>query len=81
MASRGLYPIFWPALSPDLNPIEDLWNKMKDYLEQICPEIHRSYPKLRAAVTEAWKALAYKDILNLIRSMLQRCQAVIDAEG
>ena len=81
MASRGLHPIFWPALSPDLNPIEDLWNKMKDILEQICPEIHRFYPKLKAAVKEAWEALAHEDILDLIRSMPQRCQAVIDAEG
>ena len=23
MASKGLYPIFWTANSPDLNPIED----------------------------------------------------------
>ncbi len=53
IANRGLYPIFWPALSLDLNPIKDLWNKIKDYLEQICPKIHRSYLKLRAAVTEA----------------------------
>lgn len=72
---------FWPANSPDLNPIETLWNKIKDYIEGRYPEIHRSYPKLRAAVVEAWNAVAHKDILDLIRSMPERCKAVIDAEG
>jgi transposase len=27
---RGIYPMFWPAFSLDLNPIEAVWNKMKD---------------------------------------------------
>jgi transposase len=29
---RGIYPIFWPAYSPDLNPIETFLDKMKDYI-------------------------------------------------
>jgi len=27
---RGIHVIRWPAFSPDLNPIETVWNKMKD---------------------------------------------------
>jgi hypothetical protein len=30
---RGIYPIFWPPFSPDFNPIETVWNVMKDYCE------------------------------------------------
>jgi transposase len=81
IANKGLHPIFWPANSPDLNPIETLWDKIKDYIGEKHPDIHRSYPKLRAAIVEAWESIAHEDILDLIRSMPERCQAVIDAEG
>jgi transposase len=81
MAERGLVPIFWPALSPDLNPIETLWDRIKDIIEEKDPEIHRSYPKLRAAIIEAWNSITDEEVRDLIRSMHDRCQAVIDAEG
>jgi transposase len=32
LRERGIYPIFWPEFLPDLNPIETVWNKMKDYI-------------------------------------------------
>jgi hypothetical protein len=64
-----------------LNLIEDIWEKMKDYIEEKYLEIHRSYSKLRVVVLEAWEAIAYADVLDLIRSMPARCKAVIDAGG
>jgi transposase len=30
----GIYPIFWPAFSPDLNPTETAWDRMKDDIER-----------------------------------------------
>jgi transposase len=81
MRNMGLVPIFWPALSPDLNPIETLWNRIKDIIEEKDPEIHRSYPKLRRAIIEAWETITDEEIRDLIRTMPARCQAVIDADG
>jgi ketohexokinase/beta-glucosidase len=78
---RGISPIFWPANSPDLNPIETIWDYMKDYIEEKYPEIHKSYPRLREAVAEAWNAVTNEVVRELIRSMPARCQAVIDAQG
>lgn len=72
---------FWPANSLDLNPIETLWDRMKDYIKEKYPEIHRSYPKLRAAVAEAWNAITDEDIRELVKSMPARCKAVIEAKG
>jgi hypothetical protein len=40
----------WPPLSPDLNPIETLWNDMKDYIQEHYPRVYSSYKRLRTAV-------------------------------
>jgi transposase len=81
LASIGIYPIFWPAFSPDLNPIETIWNDMKEYIQVQYPKYHRSYKRLRAAVQEAWESITIERIRELIREMPERCQAVIDARG
>jgi ketohexokinase/beta-glucosidase len=81
MARWGIRPIFWPANSPDLNPIETVWDWIKDYVQEKYPEVQRSYPRLREAVTEAWNSITNEQIRELIGTMHERCQAVIDAHG
>jgi len=56
LQERGIPTIFWPAFSPDLNPIEIVWNKMKDYIALNFPE-KLSYDQLRAAVKESWEEI------------------------
>ncbi len=80
MTERGIYPIFWPAFSPDLNPIETIWNRMKDWLAKHYPE-KMSYDQLRVAVKAAWEAIPDEEMADLVREMGERCQAVIDAQG
>jgi len=53
---------------------------MKDYLETIFPE-QMTYPQLRKAVQEAWDSITVDQLNELIDSMHDRCQAVIDADG
>jgi transposase len=49
LRERGIHPMFWPSLSPDLNPIEAVWNKMRDWMEAHHPDLpaskQRSYCK------------------------------------
>jgi hypothetical protein len=79
---RGIELIFWPAFSPDLNPIEMCWNWMKDYIEDKWGlEEKPSYDRLRRYVKEAWDALPNEYWKELLASMPARCQAVIDANG
>ena len=77
----NLVPILWPANSPDLNPIETLWNWIKDYIQVKYGTIHRSYPELQVQVLEAWNSIIDEQVKELIKTMRKRCQAVIDAQG
>ncbi len=79
---HGIIPIFWPPYSPDLSPIETLWNRLKTIMEQEDPEVHRNYTRLRAAIIRAWDTITDAEVQYLIRStMRERCQAVINANG
>ncbi|KAH9203522.1 hypothetical protein DL95DRAFT_472305 [Leptodontidium sp. 2 PMI_412] len=42
MADRGIVPIFHYPFSPDLSPIEALWDRMKDILAALHPVVHRN---------------------------------------
>jgi transposase len=78
----GIHVIFWPAFSPDLSPIETVWDWIKDWIQEYDPTVHRSYKRLRAAVIQAWGSIPHEKIRTLIRdTMRERCQAVIDAQG
>jgi transposase len=85
LSERGITPIKWPAFSPDLNPIEAVWNMMKDYIERHYPDLEGgrqlSYDQLREVVREAWDSITIEDLRELINSMPARCQAVINARG
>ena len=81
LMERGIIPIEWPPYSPDLNLIETVWNKMKDWLDVRYPEQKYSYEAMRDHVIEAWNAIGEDLLEDLIQSMPARCQAIIDANG
>ena len=57
LRERGIITIYWPPYSPDLNPIETIWNWMKDWIEERYGDINHSYDNLRQYVKEAWEAI------------------------
>lgn len=77
---RGIETCHWPAFSPDLNPIEAVWNWMKDYIEEHFPE-KLGYVRLKEAVREAWHAVPEQFFSDLLHTMNQRCEDVIAANG
>jgi len=82
LAERGVEVIHWPPFSPDLNPIETVWNWMKDYIEDQHGDIEKpSYNQLREWVWEAWDAVPEDWLKELLASMPLRCEAVIKANG
>ena len=85
LRAAEIEPIVWPPSSPDLNPIESIWNMVKDHVQIHHPEVEMGrqlpLPRLRSAITEAWNLISLEELGRLIASMPARCQAVIDANG
>lgn len=70
----------WPAQSPDLNPIEHLWEHVKRCLQQY-PTPPKGVHELWDRVSEEWNAIEPGVCQNLVESMPRRIQAVIKAKG
>jgi hypothetical protein len=66
----------WPARSPDLNPIENLWSIMSRYVYANGRQFS-SVSELTAALYEAWDAIDMSVLLALIESMPRRCKECI----
>lgn len=81
LQARGICVIKWPPFSPDLNPIEKVWNRMKNYIDEHFPE-HMPYDELRVAVKEAWERGVSDEFLkDILATIPERCQNVIDSQG
>ena len=72
--------ISWPARSPDLNPIENVWGSMA-MSWKLSNEV--SQANLIEHCQRTWEEMRARPNFcrNLIESMPKRCLAVMEAEG
>lgn len=73
---RVLQP--WPAQSPDLNIIENVWHMLK---QRVYREEFKTTEELWAALQREWKKIKTTEVQNLIDSMPRRLKSVIEAKG
>jgi len=62
--ARGAWAIFLPTYSPDFNPIENCWSKVKSILRSLKP---RTVEELLDALVEAFASITQQDILGWFR--------------
>lgn len=68
----------WPGNSPDLNPIENLWQIVKQRLRS---KDISSLSRLEAAVRDAWDNIPPEILRRLSDSLPNRLQTVINRKG
>jgi transposase len=76
--NHGTTCLDFPPYSPDLNPMENLWNDMARRVELRLAE---TVEQLQHVVAEEWAATSTELLKKLAHSMPNRGQAVIDAKG
>ena len=61
----------WPARSPDLNPIENLWRIIKIRVSRRRHKI-RNVEEMKEAIKEEWEQLTEEDFHKCIENMKNR---------
>jgi DDE superfamily endonuclease len=76
----GWGPRVWPASSPDLNPIENLWHILRSNIRKRKP-LALTKAQLIVALKEEWVKLDMDLVNYLCDSMPRRLAAVIESKG
>ncbi len=72
--------IKWPPQSPDLNPIEHLWDVEEREIHIMDVQL-TNLQHLRYAIMSVWTKISEECFQNLVESMPRRIKAVLKAKG
>lgn len=79
LQQQNIVTIDWPSLSPDMAPIEHLWDELgRRVYRQVSPA---NLQQLEAALTREWDLIPQNFLQRLVNSMRSRCQACLLAHG
>ncbi|CAG8820021.1 2421_t:CDS:2, partial [Gigaspora margarita] len=68
----------WPSNSPDLNPIENLWEIVKTNVEKCYP---KNLDELEQFTMEEWDKIPINILKNLSYSIYERCRLILVVNG
>uniref|UniRef100_A0A672M6Z5 Tc1-like transposase DDE domain-containing protein n=1 Tax=Sinocyclocheilus grahami TaxID=75366 RepID=A0A672M6Z5_SINGR len=80
LEAENIPVLAWPAYSPDMSPIEHVWDALDRRIRQSVP-VAANIQQFRTAIEEEWTNILQATIKNLINSMRRRCVALREANG
>ena len=80
LAGAAIERMVWPANSPDLNPIEHLWDQLKRSVYRRITE-YSTLADLAQLLQEEWTAIPQWRVSRLVNTMRRRCLEVIEKRG
>lgn len=76
---NNIQTLEWPAQSPDINPIENLWNYLDDKINRL--KYGSKKMDFYKACLNAWNDIPNDLLQNLVKSIPKRLQDIIAAKG
>jgi hypothetical protein len=77
----GLSVLEWPARSPDLNPIENLWSILAQRVYDKGKMQFKTKDALKNRILECWNGIEPEVYRKLVDTMAKRCITVIAKQG
>ena len=80
LQSEAVTSVPWPTMSPDLNPIEQIWDMLGRRIQAREPPVQK-IRQLEVVLHREWQQLSQQDIRRLTGGMRRRVEAFIAARG
>ena len=78
MNSNGIQRLKWPPFSPDLNPIEHLWDEIEQRIKKEQPKNEKD---LKECLIRVWKGIEITVLKNLVDAVSNQLNEVIRMKG
>ena len=80
LQQEAVETIPWPVMSPDMNPIEHVWDFIGRQINQRNPKC-QNIDELRTAILQEWQQFPQERLRRLVRSMTRRVTELHNKRG